>query len=486
MIQLRPYQNETAHLLQLGFKVHKRQIAALPTGSGKTVLFSEMCRRAAMKNTQTLICTDRLELFSQTLKHIGSASLNPQILDAKTKIFYPGAPITVAMVETIFNRYKKGLLKDYSPRLLVIDEAHKGSFFKILDIFPNAYVVGCTATPRNKDLHKYYTNIVSPIDIPELVDQGYLCRCEPYQMQDSFDDVKVVRGEYDEKQLFAHYDKKVLYKGVIEKWIEKCGANGGMKTICFCVNIAHSIRTCEEFNAAGIVAKVVTSKTSEDERKQILKEFEAGAFPVLVNCGILTTGVDIPSIRCVLLNRATQSLTLFLQMIGRGSRPDLPSGKLQFIVLDFGMNHTRHGLWQQAREWTLEAPKNKSKKIGPAPVRVCPQCTAMVAASARKCEFCGHVFEIKTTEEKNGVLVEIKSNTPISCRGKMLSEMTVGDLIDCQKVKRLGAQFVWRIIRSRGELSIVEYAGIMEYSNGWIQQQIADAGDSAYKDLRIE
>lgn len=480
-VQLRPYQSETAHLLQVGFKTHRRQIAALPTGSGKSVLFSEMCRRAALKETQTLICTDRLELFSQTLKHIGNVALQPQVLSAETKIFYPGAPITVGMVETIYNRYKKGALKDYSPKLVIIDEAHKGAFFKMMDIFPNAYVVGCTATPRNKDLHKYYTNLIAPIDIPELIDQGYLCRCEPYQMQDSFDDVSVVRGEYDEKQLFAHYDKKVLYKGVIEKWKEKCN---GLKTICFCVNIAHSIKTCDEFNDAGIAARVVTSKTPEIERKQILKDFEAGHFPVLVNCGILTTGVDIPSIQCVLLNRATQSLTLYLQMCGRGSRPN--PGKDRFFVLDFGMNHTRHGLWSQAREWSLDPPKKKTKKVGPAPVKNCPNCTAMVAASARVCEFCGHQFEIKTTEEKNGVLVEIKSNTPVSCRGKLLSQMTIQDLIDCQKVKRLGAQFVWRIIRSRGELSIVEYAGIMEYSNGWIQAQIADASGSEYRDLVIE
>ena len=247
-VQLRPYQSEAIRLLQKGFETHRRQIYALATGGGKSVIFSEMVRRAESRDTQTLICTDRLELFTQTLGHMGRANLNPQMLNADSKVFYPSAKITVAMVETIFNRYKKGVLKDYSPRLIIADEAHKSSFFKILDIFPNAYVVGCTATPKNKDLHKYYTNLISNIDIPELVDQGFLAQCVPFQMQDSFDDVKIVRGEYDEGQLFAHYDKKVMYKGVIEKWQEKCP---GQKTICFCVNIAHSLRTCEEFINAG-------------------------------------------------------------------------------------------------------------------------------------------------------------------------------------------------------------------------------------------
>lgn len=470
MITLRDYQGASIEALRENFRRIKRQLLVLPTGAGKTVIFSEMARRAAQRGTQVLILTDRIELFGQTFKHLAGHSLAPQRIDADSRIFSPDAPLSVGMVETVNNRRKRGKMAGYAPKLIVCDEAHKASFFKIIDAFPEALVIGCTATPTHKKLHLYYSDIVAVIDTPELIERGYLARCRAFQMQDDFSDVPVVRGEFEEKKLFAHFNKPRIYSGFIDKWKATCPS---AKTLVFCVNIRHAEATCAEIRAAGIAAEVVTSKTPSEERRRILAAHAAGLFPILVNCGILTTGYDDPSLQCVSVLRATMSLSLWLQMAGRGGR--IYPGKEEFFLLDFGMNHTRHGLWHEPREWTLEPPAARKKKKGAAPIKACPKCTAMLHASAMTCEFCGHKFDKKSAEIKEGVLVEVGANTPPEIKGRRISELTIPELITLQSVKRFSKPFVWRVIRARGEAAVNAYADAMKYKTEWIQKQLGEA-----------
>ena len=288
-----------------------------------------MIRAAYEKGTKTLVLTDRIELFAQTMAAIANHKIVPQILQANTKIFHPEAPITMGMVETIKRRMKKWN-GEYKPELLILDESHKGNFFPVIDALPDSHVIGATATPIHKLLYKYYTNIVQNIDIPELVEKGYLCRCRAFQMQADVSDIKISHGEFEEKSMFAHFNKKMLYVGVVDKYKEKLF---GKKTLVFSVNIEHTYKMKDEFNRAGIQCEAVTSETPPADRKRILSAFEAGAFPVLSNCGILVNGFDCPSIEGIIINRATMSLALWLQMQGRGSRPH--PGKDYFTTLDF-------------------------------------------------------------------------------------------------------------------------------------------------------
>jgi len=478
-MKLRPYQNESIELLRQGFaNEQQRQILCLTTGSGKTVVFSEMVRLASKRGTVSLILTDRIELFKQTFKALARHGIELQEVNAKMKSnqFNPNAKTTVAMVETI----KRRELGEYSPDLIIIDEAHKGNFTKVLEKYPNAKVIGATATPVGKHLPKYYTNIVHPVDTPQLIAEGYLSPCRAFQMQDDFSDLDTQRGEYTEKSQFSHFNERKLYAGVVEKWREKAE---GKKTIVFNVNIEHAENMCTEFNEAGILSEVITSKTPKEERDRILRAFSNGLIPVLNNCGILTTGYDEPSIECVVMNRKTKSLPLWLQCCGRGSR--IYPNKSEFIVLDFGMNHDEHGLWEEPRKWKLEIKKKKAKQ-GEAAVKTCPKCEAMVYASARECSFCGHEFEIKSSEpETGGTLVEVKSTAPPELVGKKISELEVDELIKIQKEKHFKSSYVWRIIRSKGEESIRDYANKMGYKNGWVNRQIRDLINSNYNDYQI-
>lgn len=458
MLILRPYQTESVRLLSSGFLKHKRQVLALPTGAGKTVVFSEIVKRAAEKGTKTIVLTDRTELFKQTIKSLSRIGIAVEEIAPNKKNIYLDAVIYVGMVETLKRR--KELLENLNPSLIICDEAHKGNFTFILDAFKNSYVIGATATPVGKHFHKYYSNIIQNIDVPELVEKGFLCECKPYQMQDDFSDLQTKAGEFTSDSLDMHFNKPQLYNGVVENW-QKFANN--KKTICFNVSIKHTEAMNKAFLDAGISSEYVTSNTPKEERERILNAFTNGAFKVLNNCGILTTGYDEPSIECVIMNRATKSLPLWLQCVGRGSR--LYPNKNEFILLDFGGNHTRLGMWNEPRKWSL-AEKKKRDSNEVTPMKSCPNCEAMVFASARECRYCGFKFPMDAQELKDGVMVKV---VPLHLKGKRISDLSLFELIELQQSKKYKASYIWRVVRAREQID--EYAELMGYSSGWVYRQ---------------
>jgi superfamily II DNA or RNA helicase len=462
-MQLRDYQNDAIKQIQHSFQTNKRTVLCLATGAGKTVVFSKMLHLAAIQGTPTLVLTHRAELFEQTFSAIERHCINVQRIDAKTKHLDSTALVSVAMVETIERRLKKGF--ELMPKLIIIDEAHFGNFTKLIEHFSDSYVIGATATPVGKHFYKYYTNLVEPILLSQLVERGYLCPYKGYQMQDDFSDVKKSRGEFDDAALFSHFDKPEIYAGVVEKYLEHCN---GKKAIVFNCNIEHSEKTTQAFKDAGIESYSITSKTDPNERKAILKRYKRGEFLVINNCGVLTTGFDEPTIEVVIVNRATMSLPLWLQMCGRGSRTS--NGKTMFTVLDFGKNHDRHGMWSEDRIWTLKPPKEKKGEKAP-PVKECPQCAAMLMAQARLCEFCGYEYfsEDTETEFKDGVLVEVVKPSSV---GKKLSQCTVAELLQLEILKLYSAKFIWRVLRARGRDALNEYAKKKHYNMGWVDRQL--------------
>ena len=258
-MELRKYQQKAIDEIQQSFKKNKRTVLCLPTGSGKTIIFSKMVYLAACKGTTTLVLTHRTELFEQTFKAIERHGIKIQRIEPKNKSIDSSALVSVAMVETIERRLKKGF--EIMPVLIIIDEAHFGNFSKIIEKFSDSYIIGATATPVGKHFFKYYTKIVEPITLSELIEQKYLCDYIGYQMQDDFSNVKKSKGEFDEADLFFHFDKPELYHGVVEKWKEKAG---NKKTIVFNCNIEHSNKTAQSFNDAGIESYSITSYTPSE------------------------------------------------------------------------------------------------------------------------------------------------------------------------------------------------------------------------------
>ena len=496
-MKLRPYQNESIELLRNSFRKHKRVILCLPTGAGKTVTFSEMIRLNYEKGKVSLILTDRIELCTQALKSIAKHEIPAQIIKGGTKreSIYTAAKVFIGMVESINNHLNKGL--ELNPDLIIIDEAHKGNFTKVIEKFPNAFIIGATATPVGKHIPKIYTEIIQNIDIPELIEEGYLSKMKAFQMVDNFNDLEVSStGEFTEESQYKHFKKSKVFDGFVEVF-------SGKKTLVFCCNIQHSIDVCEAFKERNIRAEVVTSLTPKEERERILKAYSAGYFDVLVNCGILTTGYDEPTIEDIVIVRATTSIALWLQMCGRGSRV-IPGKKENFTIYDFGGNHDRHGLWNQPREWSLVEKKRK-KSDGISPVKSCPNCEALLAVSARVCEYCEYEFPALVKEDLKGVLVEVvqavEVKVPENLIGKRIGELALEELAELQRSKKYKPAFIWRVLRGIAVENstkqkehkdmyqlkmIADYAKLMNYKMGWRIDQYKKIDDNTFTNFVLK
>lgn len=457
----------------------------MPTGAGKTVVFSQIAAAAIERNKTILILSNRTEIFTQTIKAIARHDIPVCKIDPDNKRIAHGAKLFVGMVETFKRRMPRFANLKFD--LIIVDEAHNASFNKVFDAFPGVKTLGCTATPIGKYLHKYYSALIESIDIPELINQGFLSPCKGYEMQDDFSDLKTDnKGEFTDISLMGHFNKAKIYEGVISKYQL---LTHGKKAICFNCNIEHALATTKAFNAAGIKSFCITSNTPDDERAWILKEFKSGTFPVLNNANILVAGFDEPSVEVIIMNRATTSLIMWLQACGRGSR--IHPNKTHFTVIDFGGNFTRHGLWNEPRNWTLEPPRKK-KANGVAPVKSCKQCGAMLPATVKRCEYCGFIFEATAAELAQGILVEVTNRIRESLPGKYYSQCTIPELIELEKTQQIKPTLVWRILRSRGAIAVGEYARIKQYRDAWIIRQIeaieaetADGHKIEFVDKRI-
>ena len=275
------------------------------------------------------------------------------------------------MVQTLSRR---GKFRINNPSLVIIDEAHLNYFDGVLNEFTDVPIIGATATPTGKAM-KYYQGLVNPVDIEALIDSGHLAKARYYAMMDDVQcSLTLSGGEFTESSQHVLFSKRKMYKGAADVY---CSQFANKKALVFCPGVNTVEQVYGEFIAAGANAAMVTADTPKPLRNVTIDAFKHGKISVLVNCGILTTGFDDPSIDAIFLLRATTSLPLYLQMCGRGSRP--APGKSEFAVLDFGENFKYHGLWCTPRKWDLRAPKGSNgAPLKPAPQKHCPKCRLLI------------------------------------------------------------------------------------------------------------
>jgi superfamily II DNA or RNA helicase/predicted nucleic acid-binding Zn ribbon protein len=454
-MQLRPYQLTAVDEIRGAFKEAKRVVLCLPTGAGKTVVFSEIVRRVLEKGRRVAIITHRRELLSQAGK------LNR---------------CDILMVETLNNQIKRGIVDLSSYDLLVIDEAHIGNFRKILEGF-DGFVIGATATPVSKPpMAQSYGKLINSVGIGELIAQGYLCNPITYAMH-PVDTSKIASrmGEFTAQGLDDAFNRPKVYEGVVQefckRWREK-------KAIVFCVNIEASINTADSFAREVGADRVycVHSKQPSAERVALVEAFTASANGILVNCGIATTGFDCPDIEVVVVNRATKSVALWLQMVGRGSRPT--ANKSAFTILDFGENVHRLGFWQEARDWGKAFAGMENKKgQGVAPVKDCPCCGAVLYASARFCEFCGEVFATEKKAERGSL--ELMAYEKLNGRYLFEIAKTPADLWELKSRKNYKQAFIERVLYYANYSELRRFWDAKGYTQGYTnrrEREFAEGG----------
>ncbi len=337
-------------------KAHNYNLAfQLPTGGGKTVIFSEIARRfIAEKQKKVLILTHRIELSSQTSRMLEEFGVANKVItsDVKSLDDQDDYMCFVAMVETLKNRLNDELLDMKDVSMVIIDEAHYNSFRKLFKYFQNCFILGVTATPLSSNIklpmNEIYDELLVGEPISTLIERGFLAKATTYTFDVALGGLKVgINGDYTVKSSDDLYTSNLMQDKLLHAYVEK---SLGKKTLIFNNGISTSWHVYDTFKAAGYEnIRHLDNTFSKQERSEILHWFKHTPDAILTSVSILTTGFDEPSVETIILNRATKSITLYYQMIGRGSR--VFEGKKDFNVIDLGNNSARFGLWSEPINW---------------------------------------------------------------------------------------------------------------------------------------
>jgi len=331
-----------------------RLLYQLPTGGGKTRIFSEITNRFINKyNRKVVVLTHRVELCNQTSATLKNLGVKNKVINSAVKALSQKEAFQcyVAMVETLKNRIKERLIDPDEIGLVIIDEAHHNSFHKLLGNFRNAGIIGVTATPFSSDINlpmrKNYDELIVGESISSLIEQGFLAKPKTWRYDVELNTLKTgLHGDFTVSTSDELYSSPAMLDLLLHAY-EAHSKN--KKTLIFNNGIFTSKNVCKIFMDAGYPARHLDNHTAPAERAEILKWFKKTKGAILTSVSILTTGFDEPTVQTVILNRATTSLTLYHQMIGRGSRR-LPQKK-NFNIIDLGNNTDRFGDWSAPVDW---------------------------------------------------------------------------------------------------------------------------------------
>lgn len=467
-IQLRPYQQEFIKAISEALAKHRRVIACAATGSGKSKTFIAITRRAVERGTTVLIITEARKIFKQLTDEIGNChEISPDVkyVDVRPAHIYVAMAQTLARREAIITAFHS---LPQANLLIITDEAHVGTPTKLLQRFPDAYHIGFTATPDYrfaKHLPTLYNDCVVGAQPRWLVDNKYL---SPYRhfvrrVVDLDGLEKGASGDFSESSQERVFDRIE----VADTLLADLTSYPFRKAIIYCASIKHASDVAAELRNHGLnIAEVHTSNPKSDWELFNFMQFAPDSPNVCVSVGILTKGFDFPEIDLIVLNRATTSLPLYLQMCGRGSR--LAQGKPDFTVLDYGGNAARHGLWDAERPWAEMWRKKRKPREGVAPIKECPACLAVLAPFTSICPECGYTFTVddETPQEKVATrLTELTINYS-ALNGRRISTLTPREL--ATYVERTGRKsFATRVAKALGEVYLCEYATEMRWKSGW-------------------
>jgi superfamily II DNA or RNA helicase len=326
----------------------------LPTGGGKTVIFSEIARRYIREmGKKVLILTHRIELCGQTSDMLTGFRVKNKVIRSEVKEMPDQQEYMcfVAMVETLNNRLADDQFFEENIGLVIIDEAHYNSFGKLFKHFEDSTVLGVTATPLSSNIglpmYDNYRELIVGNSIPELIRMGFLAKVTFQSYDVNLSSLTVgVNGDYTVSSSERLYSDQSMQEKLLAAYEEH---SYGKKTLIFNNGIQTSKYVEAMFRKAKYDVRHLDNTNSASERKEIIQWFRDTPDAILTSVGILTTGFDEPTVESIILNRATRSLTLYFQMIGRGSRV-LPN-KDSFNVIDLGNNLARFGRWDEEIDW---------------------------------------------------------------------------------------------------------------------------------------
>lgn len=398
MTELRPYQKEVIDRFEAGVAEGKqRQIIVAPTGAGKTVIAADIIRRHSEASKPVLVLAHRREIVLQTSAKLDANGINHGIIMAGHG--HEPLPVQVASVTTLHVRAMRGSKIELPPAdLVVVDECHHATartWQQIIAAYPNAVVLGLTATPCRGDgrgLGGIFDALVECPQVPELIEQSFLVPTRVYApTKPDLAGVRVHAGDYVESHLAERMDRPKLVGDIVSHWHRLAEKR---RTVVFATGVGHSVHIRDEFRKSGVSCDHLDGSTPKEERDEILQKLAAGAIDVVTNCMVLTEGWDMPEVGCCVLARPTRKLGLYRQMVGRVLRP--AEGKADAIVIDHAGAVYRHGFAEDRVEWMLEPDQRaenpthakRSERDVSSRLVDCSQCGAL-RTGGEACRHCG-------------------------------------------------------------------------------------------------
>ena len=345
MMNLRPYQAEAKDaVLKEWSQGHRKTLVVLPTGTGKTIVFSSVVENRVRNGGRALIMAHRGELLDQAADKLRlSCGLDSVLEKAESTSLGSPIPITVGSVQSLAQEKRLARFpSDYFTEI-VVDEAHhclSDSYMRVLEHFPDANVLGGTATPDRGDMQnlgKFFDSKAYEYTVTQAIREKYLCpiKAQMIPLRLDITNVGISNGDYSAGEIGCALEPYL--DQIAREMLRWCK---GRKTVVFLPLVSTSQKFCKLLNSYGMSAAEVNGNSKD--RTEVLRDFEDGRYEVLCNSMLLTEGWDCPAVDCVVCLRPTKIRSLYQQMVGRGMR--LYPGKDHLLLLDFLWMTERHDL----------------------------------------------------------------------------------------------------------------------------------------------
>lgn len=348
-MQLRPYQTEAkAAVLSQWQDGARRTLLVLPTGTGKTIVFASVIEDCVRAGKRVLVLAHRGELLEQAADKLHQATgLGCAVEKAEETSLGSWYRVVVGSVQTMMREKRLERFPEDWFDAIVIDEAHHclaDSYQRVLEHFPQASVLGVTATPDRSDMRnlgQYFDSLAYEYTLPRAIREGYLSPIQALTVPLKLDisQVSVSAGDYKAAELGTALDPYL--DQIAEEMVKACA---GRRTVVFLPLVKTSRKFRDILASHGLRAAEVNGQSPD--RADVLAAFAAGEYDVLCNSMLLTEGWDCPAVDCIVVLRPTKSRALYCQMVGRGTR--LAPGKENLLLLDFLWNTERHELCRPA------------------------------------------------------------------------------------------------------------------------------------------
>jgi superfamily II DNA or RNA helicase/ribosomal protein S27AE len=471
-----PHQEKSINEILQHLETQNRVLFCLATGGGKTAVFSFLSKQFIKKTgKKVLIVAHRDELITQTANTLRTIGVTVETVVASKKSLHHNAQTYVAMIQTLKKRLQKDdeFLKDVG--LIIVDECHLLMHKEIFEYYPEAKILGVTATPtvlkkinftkcarcgsihetitkccnietfeytRNFTLSEIYEDIIIGKDITGLIDDGKLIKELVYttgSLDRSSLKIDAKTGDFDNQD-------EQIEKGIFDVVKNYKEIAFDKKTIIFNSSAKINLMVFDAFQEAGISnVKIFDSVNDSENRKKVLEWFKNTPNAILCNVSVFTTGFDEPSVECVIMNRATLSRALYLQCVGRGGRPCDSIYKPYFTLIDGGGNVEAFGKWSDEIDWipifygTDSKPKPKKEALEN--VKQCPECGYIHAKNLLECPECGYTdYQKEKTILISGEIATLKDAIPLPDGIKIVAY--------CRKLGK-DKNFAWQVLQSQ-------------------------------------